>query len=129
MSHYRWLARRRAVNFASAVIVLALSSFLFAGCGLFGGDDEETPQVVEPPAETAQNADDQSAAVATGDAVADQQQQPQPTEAVSVTTSPSDDEEEQAAQPQSETTEPEQEGDPSSGRGLAVGLVLVGALE
>lgn len=113
MSHYRWLARRRAVNFASAVIVLALSTFLFAGCGLFGGDDEETPQVVEPPAETAQNADDQSAAVATGDAVADQQQQAQPTEAVSVTTSPSDDEEEQAAQPQSETTEPEQEGDPS----------------
>ncbi|MXX47255.1 MAG: LysM peptidoglycan-binding domain-containing protein [Chloroflexi bacterium] len=113
MSHYRWLARRRAVKFASAVLVLALSTFLFAGCGLFGGDDEETPQVVEPPAETAQNADDQSAAVATGDAVADQQQQAQPTEAVSVTTSPSDDEEEQAAQPQSETTEPEQEGDPS----------------
>ena len=113
MSHYRWLARRRAVNFASTVLVLALSTFLFAGCGVFGGDDEETPQVVEPPAETAQNGDDQSAAVATGDAVADQQQQAQPTEAVSVTTSPSDDEEEQAAQPQSEATEPEQEGDPS----------------
>ena len=114
MSHYRLIARRRAVIATSAVIALALSSFLFAGCGLFGGDDEETPQVVEPPAETAEGSDEQtaSATATSGDDSAGQQQE-QPTEAVSVTTSPSDDEDESEAETQTEATEQEQEADPT----------------
>lgn len=109
MSHYRWLARRRAVTVATAALTLVLSAFLFSACGLFG-DDEQTPQVVEPPAEATESTDSESStATATSGGAAAQQQDDQPTEAVTVTTSPSDEEEEQEGQAETESSQAQQE--------------------
>lgn len=114
MSQYGWLARQRAVAFASFVIVLAFSSLFISGCGLFGGDDQETPEVVERPASAADGTESQSStSVATGSDDAAGQQQDAPAEAVAVTTSPSDDEQTQEEQPATESAQPEQEADPT----------------
>ncbi len=94
MFQYRWLVRRRAVALISILSILILSAFLASGCGLFG-DDEPTPEVVEPPDSTTQTAesDTPTATVTSGS-----DQQDQPAEAVAVTTSP--DNEQQQAQDQ-----------------------------
>ena len=77
----------------AGVIVVAGSGLLFAGCGLFGGDDE-SPQVVEPPASTAQSG---QSAQSTETPAALQQQDSAPAEAVAVTTSPQNSDEQPAA--------------------------------
>ena len=114
MSQYRWIARRRTVAFASLVLVLALSSVFLSGCGLFGGDDQATPEVVERPDSAADGTESQSPAAtpATSDDAAEEQQD-EPTEAVAVTTSPSDDDDAQDDQPATESAEPEQQADPT----------------
>ena len=115
MFQYRWHARRRVVILALAVSFLVLSSFAFTACGLFGGDDAETPQVVEPPAEADERAQSQAAtATATsGGESSAQQEQDQPTEAVTVTTSPAEEDDEPEAQQEAVSAEPEAEGDPT----------------
>lgn len=98
---HRW---RRFFVMLVGLTVVALAA---SGCGLFGGDDEPEPQVVEPPpAATPEAEPDQSAAtVATGE---QQEQQTQPAEAVTVTTTASDQEQEQEQQtePAPAQTEP-----------------------
>ena len=111
MSHIRWLARRRAVASSVAVSLLTASALTLSGCGLFGGDDE-TPQVVEPPATAAQESETSSATPATT-RPQQTEQQDQPSEAVAVTTSPSEDEDEQQDQAAAESSEPEEAGDPT----------------
>ena len=95
MFQYRWLVRRRAVALISILSILILSAFLASGCGLFG-DDEPTPEVVEPPDSTAQTAesDTPTATVTSGS-----DQQDQPAEAVAVTTSPDNEQQQAQSQP------------------------------
>ena len=95
---HRW---RRFFVILVGLTIVALGA---SGCGLFGGDDEPEPQVIDPPpAATAEPEPEQSAAsVATG---TQQEQQAQPAEAVAVTTTASEQEQEQAAEPASVQTE------------------------
>ena len=78
MFQYRWLVRRRAVALISILSILILSAFLASGCGLFG-DDEPTPEVVEPPDSTTQTAESDTPTVS---ATSGSDQQDQPAEAV-----------------------------------------------
>ena len=110
MSQIRWLARRRAVTSSLVLSLLIASAFTLSGCGLFGGDDE-TPQVVEPPASTEQESDTSSATPTTTQVQEDEQQN-QPSEAVAVTTSPSDEEQDQE-ESVAESVETEEEVDPT----------------
>jgi LysM repeat protein len=95
------------VSFAAFVLFLTLSSVLFSGCGLFGGDDDASPQVVDPPDAATEASEPDAAATSATASQSDQadQQQNQPAEAVAVTTSPSDDEDEQQQQPASESAD------------------------
>ena len=97
MLQYRWIVRRRAVALISICSILILSALLASGCGLFG-DDEPTPEVVEPPDSTAQTAETETP---TATVTSGSDQQDQPAEAVAVTTSP--DSEQQQAQEQQAT--------------------------
>ena len=91
---------------ALAIGLIAASAFVFSTCGLFGGDDE-TPQVVEPPATTQQTTETPQPADA------QQEQQDTPTETVQVTTAPDQQQQQQQEQPAAQvTTEAEPESDP-----------------
>ena len=114
MSHFRWLAQRRAVSSAVAayfLILLIAAAVALAGCGLFGGD-EPAPEVVDPPA----SAQASQASSETPSAAQQQQEQQQdaPSEAVAVTTSPEQQQEEQQTQPASEPAQPEEQADPTT---------------
>ena len=89
----------------AGVMVVAGSGLLFAGCGLFGGDDE-SPQVVEPPASTAQTGES-AESTETPSAASAQEEDSAPAEAVAVTTSPQESEEEEAAASDQEAEESE----------------------
>ena len=101
MSHIRWLTRRRDATSAAAISLLIAGALLLSGCGLFG-DDEPTPQVVEPPP-----AEQSETATPTTTQEQQTEQQDRPSQAVAVTTSPVQDEADQAEQPaaQSEAAE------------------------
>ncbi len=92
-----------------SISLLIAGALTLSGCGLFGGDDE-TPQVVEPPATAAQESESDATPAITQE---QQTQQDQPSEAVAVTTSPSEDEEEQQTQSAAVSVETEDEGDPT----------------
>ncbi len=77
---------------------LAAVALIAGGCGLFGGDDEPEPQVVDPPASASQTATEQAEESAVA-AQAAEEQEAQPAEAVAVTTAPSEQEQEQTAEP------------------------------
>ena len=100
MLQYRWIVRRRAVALISICSILILSALLASGCGLFG-DDEPTPEVVEPPDSTAQTAETETPTTTVTSGSDQANQQDQPAEAVAVTTSP--DSEQQQAQEQQAT--------------------------
>ena len=106
MSQLLWRAPRRSGALRSLTVLLILSSLLFAGCGLFGGDDEPEPEVVERPATASQPAD---IADADSDDSQPTDQQEQPAEAVTVTTSPSDEQTQQQAASESDAEQEEAE--------------------
>ena len=93
----RWASAARP----AAMIAVVGSALLFAGCGLFGGD-EAAPQVVEPPAAQSVQSGQSAESTEAGASAASQQQGSAPAEAVAVTTSPQDDDEQQAADDQEE---------------------------
>ena len=109
MFQSHWHARRFLRAAVAPLAILLFSAFLFAGCGLFGGDDEPIPEVVEPPASTTQQ-DDTNSATATATSAQDQDQ---PTEAVQVTTSPSEDDQAQPDQPSTANAQSEDQADPT----------------
>ncbi len=88
-----------------ALMILTVISVALtvSACGLFGGDDEETPDVVPPPATSAQAGGSDATSPAVSDDPDEQPQQADaPTEAVQVTTSPTDDEEQDASRADTE---------------------------
>ena len=108
MSPLHWNKRRRHALTASLILILFSTALVLSGCGLFG-DDEATPEVVEPPASTQQTNGDAASAASTQQT----QQQAQPTETVSVTTSPPSDDEAQQQQQAAASEGTEQAGDPT----------------
>ena len=109
MSPFHWTKRRRHALTASLILILFSTAMVLSGCGLFG-DDEPTPEVVEPPASTQQTDTSDAASAATTQQA---QQQAQPTETVAVTTSPSSDDEAQQQQQVAATETTDQAGDPT----------------
>ena len=109
MSQSSWLKRR---SFAAllAMLILCASAIVLSGCGLFGADDE-SPQVVAPPASTTATSleaeSDATEALAEESAA---EQGSQPAEVVAVTTSPSDESGEQDGVGASERSTPTSDG-------------------
>ena len=98
---FSYRRRRWLVMLVGLTMVAATAT----GCGLFGGDDEPEPQVVEPPA-TSQATEQPQATPA--ETAVQQEQETQPAEAVAVTTAPSEQEQEQqqATEPAAVEEEP-----------------------